>query len=226
MNFNRDADVTNDGTSVSTASISPTPGVPYFITVLSYGNVTPVVTGTNGWNVSWPLIGGDSNGEITIPGDAAFRLNCYIGIPSSSAAGVLTATGDGSTISICMHVIKTDASITGTIVQSEANALTATTPTTVNLNAFADVDNGTIFSAGWNGIQTRTEESPLTGLAVTNFFFGSWQLGTAWAPGNDTSPAIDHASNSDLCCIGAELNAGGGGGGGLPFITIIGGKRI
>lgn len=209
---------TTDGTSVTFKSMTPVSAAPTWVwvhTATTAGTVVShVLTGSNGWNVTWTE---KATYEVAVIGIANDRVTLFYGEPSSSTAGALTVTTTGQTQSVfAIKVLE----ITGT----DINSLVATntqngngTSTSAATGTMSSWNSGAIaLSALIIGSTTATitwETSPGTWTNVGADFTGSSpsrKYSHAYATTQDLTPTAGISSSLPWLMIAVELKPAGG----------------
>lgn len=201
---------TTDGTSVATASFTPTANRLVLAAILTtHGSATPNEPTASGNGLTWVSV---ASVPFNTVGTPRSRLTVFRAMGAAPTAGALTFDFAGQTQQVFGWSVTefdgVDTSGTngsGAIVQAATNAQnTVATTFTVTLGAFADANNGTYGAFGIDAQTAITVGSGFTQIHSQAQATPDQRIYTEWRADNDTS--VDATSVSrDWGGIGIEL---------------------
>lgn len=197
-----------DGTSFTTASVSPTPGRLLLLAVGSYqtaGNPASP-SSISGAGITWVSVGTALNG-IT-------RITLYRGMSIQPSSGALTISFAAThaaaawTLTEFGNVDQTGTNGSGAVKQFATNTISSQPGITVTLAAFTNTGsfvNATYGAVACNPIRVLTEGSGFTQLGEVSGSSPNATLGTEWKTTNDTTVDWSTGSDAAWCAIAVEI---------------------
>lgn len=208
---------TTDGTSFTTASVTWTNGVTFYVTIgcskAASAEVPASVTG----GPSMTLISGADSATA-----AGTRRCVTYRCTGDGSSGGLTITYTGSHTG-CAWIISsasgnnTAAPVIGNGVSGSG---TGTALSTSGLPAFESATNGTYIAGITNDAGTCTADSPFFALGSQTYSTPTVRLSVGWDDAEDTTPTMTAAVSCDWACHAFEMDevaAGGTGGAAYYF---------
>lgn len=217
-----------DGTTFTTASITPTGNRLVLAFVYSASAGSPDQPTLSGNGITWVSVATLMNADHDV------RVSLYRGMVASPSAGAVTITHTGTMLQCLWSINEFDGVDTGgtngsaAVVQSATGENTASTSLSVTLAAFGDAGNATFGGFGVVKSGAAEVQSPGTGFTELGDFqldddgLG-WSVQTEWRADNDTT--VDQSSASSHIRrqgIAAEIKAAAAAAGTPGWRTLLG----
>ena len=190
--------------SYATASISPTANSLVLAAVRANGPDIPATPTCSGASMTWVQVA-----TITY---AAARLTLFRGLSATPGSGALTFDFGVDSEDQCHWSINEFGEVntsgtngSGAVIQSATNKDGATT-LTVTLSTFSSIANATYGVLGERDVQTVTDGTGFTRLAINSS--NSRVIQTQWRNDNDTSVDWTLSSADELAGIAVEIASG------------------
>lgn len=204
-----------DGTSFTTASISPTANRLVLVTIYSADVSSPAATPTvSGAGMTWV--------QVDTVVSTNFRTTVFRSMSASPGSGALTIDFGAATQDLCIwcidefgNVDTSGANGAGAVVQSANNSATGATSLAITLSAFASTNNATFGGFGIGASTSSTVGSGFTQLG--DFGVGTGHATSEWKNSNDTSVDLSWADSATGVGVAVEIREGGGAGKSYAF---------
>jgi hypothetical protein len=187
-------DNTGSGSSINTASISPSPNQLVLVYVATFNSGgTPNTPTLTGCNMTWVAVATATTTQR--------KVTVFRGMSDNPTAGALTISYAGQSNSVgwsvdqFANVNTTGTNGSGAVVQSNVNQSTSVNGNfAVSLNPFASVNNATY------GGEQQSANNATTGSSFTTIVNNNTNRVVEWANNNQTSVNWNVGVNNVLAC--------------------------